>query len=827
MSKVSLPEMREHYTQRRELIREAFFADRDPVKALADLTRAADRMVRHISRPLASAQVCVLAIGGYGRRELYPYSDVDLLFLHPFANREAAEASIKVALHNLWDLKLHLGHQVWTLEDLQDLELEELEFVLALLDARTVAGDRRMGRRLLAQIFPALISRHRAELIRRIIQGVEERHRSFRDTLYQLEPDLKQAPGGLRDYLAAKWLLRLDGRRAFLPYSDEQIEGAHRFVAMLRLLLHFAARRNENRLMHRLQEEISRQVTDRESTAKSAVEALMKQYFLNARVLYGFCQKIVRDRKGRSARSEIRLTGGKNPATPAAVLELFRRAVKRTCPLSDRARDAVLQALPTLEEHWDFPALREMVRDLFKPRPGLYQGLSELYELGVLEILFPEFSAIKARVIRDFYHRYTVDEHSLLAIKNIEELLSAEDPSDGRFRSLLTEMPDAELLTLTLLLHDVGKSREGKHVERSARRAARSLRRYRFPKQDAETVLFLIRHHLAVSTLMFRRDVEDEEEVRRFVDLAGDTGRLRLLCLLTYADIKAVGPGTLNEWKKDLLWQLYVSAYHKLTFGYGEERIAEQDVGEKLLARLPAGMEGAGFERFLEGFPRRYLMTTPPEEIYQHYRLASRLDAKHPVQLRLSHRGTHHELCVVTPDRYYLFARIVGLLSYFEMNILRGYGFSNRRNTVLDFFQFDDTRQVFQRNPEERERFRQLLAQSIQHEISVEKLLAGKETSVLFRPVGPRFEPTVYFEKDYRRNYTIMEIVAPDSLGLLYRMGREISALRCNIELVLINTEGNTAVDVFYLTHERGKLSPRLQKELARRIVRSLTEVRP
>lgn len=824
MLEISIASLREQYAGRRQEIRDRFFADHDAVQARRSSTEEADRIVQQLAASHLPEDECsIVAIGGYGRQQLYPFSDVDLLFIYAPRRKQAAEAKIRSMLHDLWDLNFHVGQQVWSLADLEDLTLDHLEFILAMLDARVLAGDRALGAKVVHDIFSPFVENKQEELTQRIIEATEDRHASYRETIYQLEPDLKDAPGGLRDYLAGQWLIRLDRRATFLPFSEADVEQAHEFIARLRTFVHFLSNRNQNRLSHRLQEEVGRRVAPGEASAKSRVESLMKEYFLNARILHGFCHKLMRDRKAGPAPLEFELPPEATLESAEDVLEVFCRSVLEQRPLSDRTRNAIVDALPHFSQSLNYRVMRDIIRDLFRPRAGLYQTLTEMYELGVLERLLPEFANIKARVIRDFYHKYTVDEHTLLAIKNVEELAFTEEPSDLRFKSLLGEVPDPEVLTLTLLLHDVGKGREGEHVERGARMAAAALRRIQFPKDDIHTVVFLIRNHLAMSTVIFRRDLEDEEVIQRFVDLVGDTRRLRFLCLLTYADIKAVAPGTLNEWKKDLLWQLYVAAYHKLTLGYGEKRIEEEDIGERLLAGLPVDLDREGFERFLEGFPRRYLLTTPEEEISQHYGLACRLDRDHPIQLRLSHRGTHWELCVVTPDRYFLFAKIVGLLSYFDMNILRGYGFSNRQNTVLDFFQFDDTRNVFQLNPEERERFRKLLAQAVKDEVSLEKLLEGKEKSVVFRPVSAPFEPAIYFENEYPGDYTIMEIVAPDSIGLLYRIGREISGLRCNIELVLINTEGDKAVDVFYLTHETGKLDGRLQEDLSERIIQSIT----
>lgn len=442
-----------------------------------------------------------------------------------------------------------------------------------------------------------------------------------------------------------------------------------------------------------------------------------------------------------------------------------------------------------------------------------------MYELGTLESVFPEFGVVKARVIRDDYHQFTVDEHSLLAIKHIELLLTDEEGLDQRFRGLLSETPESELLTLALLLHDVGKSDEQGHASRSADMAVTALKRLDFSLEEIEIIVFLIRNHLVMSSVMFRRDLDDPSVIETFSDLVQDPTRLRLLTLLTYADIKAVAPGTLNQWKRDLLWQLYVEAYRKLTYGFGQERVQEEDVEERLLASLPVDLEADGFERFLEGFPLSYLKTTPATEVYQHYRLALSRTQDNPVQVALTRDGKYYRLCVVAPDRSYLFAKIAGVLSYFDMNILRGYGFANRQGTALDLFRFSDTKKVFSLNPSEEERFLRLLREVIREEVPVESLLKGKETSVVHRRrFGTIQAPRLNFENDASDRYTIAEILAPDSIGLLYRIGREISGVECNIELLLINTEGSRAVDVFYLTHKGRKLRPELQELLRKRI---------
>lgn len=811
--------LRESYFRKRTAIYESFLLNRETVQALHGLSDAVDGLVLGVCAPLPSDLFSVVALGGYGRREQYPFSDVDLLFLYEDRRKAAAQKAITTVLHSLWDAGLHLGHQVCSEESLRELSADDFEFMLALLDTRVVRAADDESDKVDAAITAAL-QPHREWLIDRLVQSTETRHAGFRSTIYQLEPDLKQAPGGLRDYQAGKWLLQLSGQ--VMQYSQAEVEAAHSAIGRLRIMLHLEKGRAINQLTHRAQEDIARLNGYSDNSLQSGVESVMMEYFLNAKVVHSFCRRAIRLARPRAHGTYLECPV--TPRTANEVLDLFLHSIVGGRELSDEARSRVVDALPAVSRTLLLPDVRYRLRDILKPRPGLYRALSEMYELGFLELLFPELGSIKARLVRDFYHKYTVDEHTLQAVKNIEDLLTTADASDLRFRSLLLDAPDPELLTLALLLHDIGKSREGAHIDRSTSMAAKALRRFRLDREDFETVLFLIRNHLIMSGVIFRRDLDDPEVIARFIDTVGDPGRLRLLCLLTFADIKAVGPGTLNDWKKDLLWQLYVSAYNKLTLGYGDERIVEEDIGEKLLADLPAEFEADEFERFLEGFPRRYLQTVPATEVYEHFRLASRLSSAKPLQLRLVRRESHYELSVVTPDRYYLFARVVGLLSYFEMNILRGYGFSNRQNTVLDIFHFHDTRNVFALNPEEENHLLELLEKAVKDEVAVDRLLAGKERSIVFRPIGPSFPPTVHFETEHGGRYSIMEIVAPDSLGLLYRIGREISSLRCNIELVLIATEGHKAVDVFYLTHSGGKLPAEIQAELRDRITRATGE---
>ena len=811
----------ETYSAQRRLVEQSFRSDLCPESALADLTQAMDALVSQVAqRHLRFGSFCILALGGYGRREMFPHSDVDLLLLYREEDREAAEDAIKRLLHDLWDLRLDLGHQVWSLEDLTT-QGPDLELSLSLSDARIVTGNMALGSLLLRDFLPGWHRAQTGELRLGIDRLTRKRHRSFQNTIFHLEPDLKEGPGGLRDFLTAGWLSRLRGEARFIPYSRERIDDASSFMKRMRMLVHLVRGRNLNRLTYRLQEEIAPLAGYASEDDRTGAETMMQKYYLNARVLHGFCRHALVMRTPVEPSAQIHLEQVSSERAGPTILRAFRDSLIQSKPLSDRARMLISRGCPHLAASLRRFPQPGSILDLFSPRPGLYRTLIEMYELGVLEALFPEFGSIKAKVTRDFYHQYTVDEHSLMAIRNIEELREGKSDVDARFAALLEEATHPELLTLALLLHDVGKSREGRHADRSTRMAAAALRRLCFPAECIEAISFLIQQHLSMTKVIFRRDLEDPRVIDRFADRVGDPDRLRLLCLLTYADIKAVGPGVLKDWTKDLLWQLYVSAYRKLTLGFGVDSV-EEETPDLLFRDLPGDLDARDFGRFLEGLPLRYVKITPHSEIYEHYRLARGLRTDRPVRLRLTRELDGYKLCVVTPDRFYLFARVAGVLASFGMNIFRGYAMSNRAGTTLDLFHFTDARRLFALNPSEKQRFQDSVSRVLRDDRSVETYL--KRNGRLLKPrfSSARFRPSVYFEDEPTQRYTIMELVASDAVGLLYTIADRISSLRCNIDLVLINTEGERAVDVFYLSRDGCKLGPVLQQELEAQILQAI-----
>jgi [protein-PII] uridylyltransferase len=374
-----------------------------------------------------------------------------------------------------------------------------------------------------------------------------------------------------------------------------------------------------------------------------------------------------------------------------------------------------------------------------------------------------------------------------------------------------------------LLLHDVGKWQEEDHAIESVRLAERFLDQLRLPETQRETVLFLIREHLRMSQVAFRRDTEDPEIVRDFAATVGVEDRLKMLCLMTIADVQAVSPATLTRWKEELLWRLYVDTYNQLTHGYGDDLIERtQAAVTECVKRRPADLTAAEVTAFLEGLPRRYLQLVSRPAVYQHVRLARNI-GDDEVHVRLDQAETAWELTVVTLDKPMLFANICGVLSSFGMDILRGHAMTNPNGLVLDVFQFTDGERFLALNPDARDAVLQALKDAVAGRANVADRLRRRQMG-LKRPRASSVTPLVYCDNSSSNRYTIVEIVAPDQLGLLHRIGTAIAACGSEIDLVLIATEGAKAIDVFHITKGGAKLSDAEQQALASALQRTLEE---
>jgi len=796
-------------------IRRDFLASGDAATALAERTAQVDRLVREAAAalliPAAPAGLAVLAVGGYGRRQLFPYSDVDLLLL--FESEKLAEASkdaIAVFLRHLWDSGLRVSHSVRTPAECTEVHDRNIELNVSLLDQRYLTGDRALYAGL-AEKLPRFIHGNRGPLVRNLAQLARARHAKYAGTFYHLEPNVKETPGGLRDHQLVCWLDQLHGTR---DGAAAELEAAFRFLGRLRCYLHCQSGRDNNALSFEAQDAIAELWRDGDAAR------WMREYYRHARVIYRaairtldaseaqFSSLFAQFRDWRSRVSNADFTVHRERVhfrapqrldlEPELALSLFEFVARHGIRLSLEAEQRIESRLARLRAHFAeprpvWPALN---RILSLPHAPL--AVRAMHETGVLAAIFPEMERIECLVIRDFYHRYTVDEHTLVTMQNLLSLPAG-------YVELLAEVKQPSVVMFALLFHDVGKGVPGEGpVDASVRLARDAMARIQMPAPDRETALFLIRKHLELSAVMQSRDVYDPQTIREVAHQMETVERLKALTLVTYADISAVNPDVMTPWRAEQLWQLYLAVYNELTRELETERIEA----------IPSGPP----ERiaFLEGFPTRYLRTHTEQEIDEHMALEENRRARRPYGAVVDIRRLESawQLTLVAPDRPFLFASVAGTLSSFGMNILKAEAFANRRGLVLDTFTFDDPLRTLDLNPTEADRLRATAERVLAGKTDVRELLRNRPKPVLPSRKA-RIPATVSFNSEASHTATLVEIVAEDRPGLLYDLASAISSNGGNIEVVLIDTQAHKAIDVFYVTAGGKKLGPEKQQVLA------------
>ena len=853
-----ITELRSSLADASERIARDFAATGDGRAAIAQRTLLIEDILNRLWGEFVSSAeqgprgFALVASGGFGRGWLFPYSDIDLLFL--FADQSGEQAhkeEIQRFSQELWDLKLKLSPASRTLAECDRFDPDNTEFTISLLDCRFLTGDRELFGRLHDKVVPKLVSRESRPLLQGLAGVTRERHGKFGHTVFHLEPNLKETPGGLRDCNVASWLALVSAMSKLGDWPDssslrapvrKQLEAALEFLMAARCFLHFRHGRDDNALSWEAQDEAAARKIGASDSAELTAADWMRIYFGHARAVQRTVMQLMeeipeswsalrRQFQGWRARPShpdfsvvdglIFLQQSSSLEDPEMLLRLFHFMAHHGLKLSATTEHRIEQALPALAvapprgaELWLY--LQETLL-----QPHAAEALRAMHSLRLLTLLLPELKPIDSLVVRDFYHRFTVDEHSILAIESLHRLNQSNSEWDKRYAELLGELEDPELLYLALLLHDTGKGVPGgNHVEASLEIAARCLDRLDVDPGERTVVLFLIGNHLEMSAQL-RRDIFNPETVAAFAERVGTPERLKMLCLLTYADIKAVNPEALTPWKAENVWQLYIGAANYLNRS-ADHRV-HGDVSDEKLARLRslAPIMGAKFRDFVEGFPQRYLLVHSAEEVMRHMELAEHL-GHDAVQVDLK-RGRHwYELTLVTKDRPSLFATLTGVLAAWGMNIVKANAFSNQAGIVVDSLYFTDRFRTLELNLSEWDRFKKSLAAVLAGEADLGRMLRDRQRGEKHTKAKVVVETRIDFDDECSSTSTLLQVIAQDRPRLLHRLSSCLSRQQCNIEIALIDTEGQMAIDTFYLTSEGKKLPVGLQKKVEKALLDEL-----
>lgn len=816
--------------------------------AVDDLLRALYRYADadHSRRfPKLNQRITIVARGGYGRAELNPQSDIDLLFLHDYKRGPYAEVVTEIILHALWDARLIVGHGVRTARECVRLANDDLKEKTAIIDARYLAGDEKLYADLDKLLVAEVLNRNQQKFFKAKLEESRERHAQYGDSIYLLEPQIKEGEGGLRDLHTAMWLAAVKYKvhslgelvqKAVITEQElAEVRAARDFLWRVRNSLHFLTGRHFDQLTFEMQERIEPVMGLKPVEGQPAGSSLMRAYYQHATTIYQFAEgliaRVVEGPSGRSffRRSPVRqirpgvliqqnlLTIG-DPELfnrdPLNLITIYADCQAQGVELSGNTYQLVRDHLGLIDDAMrNSPATGAALMKILAGRKAVAETLEAMHRSGVLGAIIPEFGNLYARVLHDLYHIYTVDRHSLVAVRELERLRTGEfKDATPLLTEVARELDCLPLVFLALLLHDIGKGHGHDHHERGATLTADVSRRLGLDPEEVDLVVFLVRNHLMMSQVAQKGDIDDERTVDDFARTVGSIDRLKALYLLTYADMRAVAPKVYNNWRDMLLSDLYMRALKLMEQGDREAvdparrlMTVKSAVREQL---TPTGAPEAEIESFLEEMPDRYFFTVPEADIVMHFALMRALSDR-PLVSRVRHFPDLEftEFTVVTPDKPGLFSMIAGVLTANNLNILSARITTRSSGIALDVFRVSHLMGAGALAMEEDrwDRVQRDLERVISGEQEISALVASAHhVRTAKTKFVRRVQTEVTVDNRTSEQFTVVDVFTQDRVGLLFTITHTLFKLGFRIHLARISTNADQALDVFYVSDRNG-----------------------
>jgi [protein-PII] uridylyltransferase len=813
----------------RQALREAYARSASPPRLLRAHSRLIDDTLKEVWRAAAPASDATLvATGGYGRGELFPFSDVDLLVLLAREPSPEEERRLEQLVGLLWDIGLETSHSVRTVEACVEAARGDITVQTTLLEARYLAGGAALYRRF-AGAMKRMLDPGAFFKAKKLEQ--EQRHAKLQDTPYALEPNLKEAPGGLRDVQMIRWIARASGmgpgwagllrRGVILRAEARQLARHETMLQDLRIRLHYLAGRREDRIVFEYQNALAESMGLRAGATRRAGERLMERYYRTA--------KAVTQLNGILLQNLEALLAPEPEAPPRALNERFRvrGELLEACDARQFERDprTLLESFVLMQQHPELrgmtaPTLRALwhargrldarfrrdpvARNLFlsflqQPR-GVVHESRRMNQYDILGRYLPEFGRIVGRMQHDLFHVYTVDQHILMVLRNLRRFTMPEFAHEFPLCSqLMSGFERRWLLYIAALYHDIAKGRGGDHSELGARDARAFCRRHGLAREDEDLVAFLVEQHLAMSKVAQKEDVHDPEVVHAFARMVATERRLTALYLLTVADIRGTSPKVWNAWKAKLLEDLFRAARRVLAGEAPrlETALADKQAEAARLLRLYALSEHVQDALWAELDTTYFLRHDPQEIAWQTRNLHYRVRTPRPVvRARLAPIGEGLQVMIYTPDREALFARICGYFERAGYNIVEAKVHTTKHGYALDtFLVMGHGRGVHYRD------LISLIERGLAEELESDAPLAPPRGGRISRRVRHYpISPVVDIRPDERGTYHVLSIIAADRPGLLYGMARVLAGHHINLHTARINTLGDRAEDVFLVS---------------------------
>ncbi len=791
-------------------------------------------------------EIALIALGGYGRRELYPFSDIDLLLLHDRRSRKIMQEVSESILYPLWDAGFEVGHSVRGIKDAIRFAGEDFFFQVALLDARLLTGSKPFFDKLPARYQKKILDGNRHTFVKTMEKFRAQRRKNYGSHAYLLEPHIKEGKGGMRDIQAMLWVAKavfgLSGLDAMtdaglLTTEDrEKFSGSWDMLARIRNRLHYISRRKNDRLNFEYQEEMAAGFGYRDTKGQLAVEQFMRHVYghlQNVAIITDIFFEHVREvlglngKKGKERlleKSIIERGGALHVVNscelekrPYLMMRVFLQAGRTGMPLHHRLRQQISSHLQLVDDH--FRTSRRVAKpfiDLLMQSEKIMANLEAMLETGLLTAYIPEFADIESLAQHDLYHIYTVDRHQLQTVVELHTLREQK-------KELFTDLHAPHILYLAALLHDIGKGHHTDHSKLGAEMIREVGRRLRLPDEEIDTLSFLVRYHLFLPENALRRDLEDHDFIRQTAELIGSVDRLTMLYLLSIADSKATGPSAWSTWKATLLAELFLKTKSCLDAACGAETETENEgQGASWLRQRVAELiaDDRQLLQQLQDLPDDYLTSFTPESVARHLQLrenhAGRLQQR--VLLFPEARQGYWSLLMLSKDRTGLLAKLCGVLALHNFSVLAAQIFTWPDSTVVDVLdvqpiaEIDFDEQNWQTLEED-------LNKAVNYRLDVGLKLHGKKQGFGLKPRRKvqQLELKVILDNESSKKFTVIEVYGADAPGALYQLTQTLSDFGLDIHRARIATEVEQLIDIFYvLTRDGGKLTDSRQQETVR-----------